>query len=251
MKRAMTLLLTVGMLTGLAAADENGLKTHAEVGYTHTAGNTVSEDIAGNLKLNYTLDKNEFRFVGNVLYSKNRDNDTNITSTTKNRWDAEFNYDYNFNKRWAFNYIVGGKGDKFSTYVYQAYTGPGAVWKAIKNDTNSLKLQANVLWSWDEYREPYNAGSDETMNDYASWQTSLDYTYLITKTSKFIQYLMYRSDFSDSTNYFAKSKTAVESKINSYMSLGVSYTVDYTNDKADSVRSYTDSVFLAALIVDF
>jgi hypothetical protein len=62
---------------------------------------------------------------------------------------------------------------------------------------------------------------------------------------------MYRSEFEDSTNYFAKSKTALESKINSSLSLGVSYTVDYTNNKAADVRSYTDRVFLAALIADF
>jgi len=251
MKYMMTLLLAAGMLTGASAADENVLKTHAEIGYTNTAGNTVSEDVAGNLKLSYAFGKNEFRFVGNALYSKNRDNDTNITATTKNRWDAELNYDYNFNKRWAFNYLVGGKGDKFSTYVYQAYTGPGAIWKAIKSDSNDLKFQGNLLWSWDDHREPLSPGSSETMDDYASWQVSLDYTYTITETSKFIQYLMYRSDFSDSTNYFAKSKTALESKINSMLSLGVSYTVDYTNDKADNVRSYTDRVFLAALIADF
>jgi len=62
---------------------------------------------------------------------------------------------------------------------------------------------------------------------------------------------MYRSEFDDTTNYFMKSKTTVESKISDVFSMGVSYTVDYTNNKADDVRSYTDNVFLASLIADF
>ena len=249
MKSVVSLLFAAGLFTGLSAADENVLKTHAEVGYTNTAGNTESQDLAGNLKMNYLLFHNGLRFVGNVLYSTNKNFDTNETAATKNRWDAELNYDYNFNETWAFNYLAGGKGDKFSTYVYQAYTGPGAIWKAFKSDKNDLKFQANILWSWDKYRD--ETLTDENPNQYASWQTSLDYAYKITETSKFIQYLMYRSEFADTENYFAKSKTAVESKINGYLSLGVSYTVDYTNNKADNVRSYTDRVFLAALIADF
>ena len=249
MKHAMKLLLAAGVVTGLSAADENMLKTHAELGYTNTAGNTESQDIAGALKMDYTLFSNGLRFTGNALYSSNKDFETDETAATKNRWDAELNYDYNFNESWAFNYLAGGKGDKFSTYVYQAYTGPGAIWKALKNDTNDLKLQANILWSWDEYRD--ETLTDENPNQYASWQASLDYTYKITEASKFIQYLMYRSEFADTANYFAKSKTAVESKINSILSLGVSYTVDYTNNIADNVRSHADRVFLAALIADF
>lgn len=62
---------------------------------------------------------------------------------------------------------------------------------------------------------------------------------------------MYRSEFADSTNYFVKSKTGIEAKVSDIVSLGVSYIVDYTNNKAENVRSYTDRVFLASLIVDF
>ncbi len=245
----MNLLMVAGLATGLSAADENVLKTHAEVGYTNTAGNTESQDLAGSLKMDYMLFKNGLRFVGNALYSSNKDFETDKTAATKNRWDAELNYDYNFNENWAFNYLAGGKGDKFSTYVYQAYTGPGAIWKALKSDINDLKFQANILWAWDKYRD--ETLIDENPDQYASWQASLDYTLQMTETSKFIQYLMYRSQFSDSSNYFVKSKTAVESKINGYLSLGVSYTVDYTNNIAADIHSHTDRVFLGALIADF
>lgn len=251
MKKLLTLLFVVGMITALFGADEEGLKTHVELGYSNTAGNTITEDMAGALAMQYTFGRNNLRFSGHTLYSKNKDFDTNITSTTKNRWDAEANYDFNFNETWAFNYLLGGKGDKFTTYTYQFYTGPGAVLTAVNSERNALKFQANILYSVDQYRAPYDISSNDTSYDYASYQVSLDYIFTITKTSKFVQYLMYRSEFSDSSNYFVKSKTAIEAKASDVVSLGLAYIVDYTNNKAEDVRSYTDRVFVASMIIDF
>jgi len=255
MKKTLGFLLLAGLVGTLFAADakveEPAFTTHIELGYTNTAGNTQSQDLAGTLAMKYNMGASDVRFVGHTLYSNNEDFDTNITTTTKNRWDAELNYDYNFNETWAFNYLLGGKGDKFSTYTYQAYTGPGAIWTALKTESHDLKFQANVLWSFDEYQAPYDTDSNDTLRDYAAYQASMEYVYQITKTSKFVQYLMYRSEFADATNYFVKSKTGVEAKASDMVSLGLAYTVDYTNNKADDVRSYTDRVFIASLIVDF
>ena len=256
MKKTLIVLLLAGLVGTLFAAEdvkveEQAFKTHIELGYTKTAGNTRSQDFASTLEMKYKFSDNELRFVGHALYSNNEDFDTNITSATKNRWDAELNYDYNFNDTWAFNYLLGGKGDKFSTYAYQAYTGPGAVWTALETESHDLKFQANVLWSFDEYQTPYDVDSNDTLRDYAAYQVSLEYVYQITKTSKFVQYLMYRSEFADSTNYFAKSKTGLEAKVSDIVALGLSYVVDYTNNTADDIRSHTDRVFIAGLIVDF
>ena len=255
MKKVVGFLLLASLVGTLFAADvkveEQALSTHVELGYTNTSGNTQSQDFAGTLEMKYKFSASDLRFDAHTLYSNNEDFESNITSTTKNRWDAELNYDYNFNDTWAFNYILGGKGDKFSTYTYQGYTGPGAVLTAIKTENHDLKIQANVLWSFDEYQVPYKTDSNDTMRDYAAYQASLEYVYQITKTSKFVQYLMYRSEFADTSNYFAKSKTGLEAKVSDVFSLGIAYTVDYTNNKADDVRSYTDRVFIAGLIVDF
>ena len=258
MKKIVSTLIALGLVTTLSAVeDDQKVSTHAELSYANTGGNTESQDVAGNLKMNIPFYSNDIRFVGNVLYSDNTSYDENGTYIdnlrTKNRWDAELNYDYNFNPTIAFNYILGGKGDEFSTFVYQVYTGPGAIWTPLKTEEHELKFQGNVLYLWDRVREDTSATPivDEYTHDYAGYQLSLDYVYQFTKTSKFIQYAMYRSEFEDATNYFIKSKTAVESKMSDIFSLGVSYTIDYTNNKADDVRSYTDSVFLASLIADF
>jgi len=257
MKKIVSFFAIIGALTGVAAADAAEMKTHAELSYANTAGNTESQDVAGNLKMNIPFYSNAVRFEGNVLYSENTaydDNGTYIDDIrTKNRWDAELNYDYNFNDTVAFNYIAGTKGDEFSTFIYQAYTGPGVILTPLKNETQELKFQGNVLYMWDHVRGNSNATPQEYkyVHEYAGYQLSMDYVYNFTKSSKFTQYLMYRCAFDDSSNYFAKSKTAVESKMSDVFSLGVSYTVDYTNNKAQDVRSYADRVFLVSLIADF
>ncbi len=257
MRKIVSLLFVVGFLSTLFAADEAKMTTHAELSYANTGGNTESQDVAGNLKLYIPFYKNDIRFVGNVLYSENDRFDENgtyeDTERTKNRWDAELNYDYNFNDFVAFNYVLGAKGDEFSSFVYQVYTGPGAILTPIKNDAHALKFQGNVLYMWDEVREDTATTpvTEEYMHKYSGYMVSMDYAFQFTANSKFTQYLMYRSAFDDASNYFAKSKTAVESKVSDIFSMGVSYTVDYTNEKAHDVRSYTDRVFLASLIVDF
>ena len=255
MKKAADSAKKAAETVGSTVDDGQKFSGHAELSYANTSGNTDSQDIAGNLKLNIPFYSNEIRFIGNTLYSKNTNYDTHgdilDTQTTKNRWDAELNYDYHFSDAWAFNYLAGGKGDKFSTFVYQAYTGPGLIWKAYKSKEQELKFQGNLLWAWDEHRQPYQVTSNDTSHSYAAYQLSMDYGFQFTESSKFIQYVMYRSEFEDMTNYFAKSKTAVESKMSDIFSLGVSYTIDYTNNKAAGVRSYVDGVFLASLIADF
>lgn len=258
MKKLVSVVLGIGLSTALYAADEvKEFKGHAELSYANTTGNTDSQDVAGNLKLNLPFDNNEARFVGNVLYSETTSYDENGTFIddirTKNRWDAEGNYDYNFNEVMAFNYILGGKGDEFSTFVYQIYTGPGAIVTAFQNDEHNLQFQANVLYMWDEIREdsattPVTPGYSR---NYSGYQASMDYVYQFTKSAKFGQYVMYRSEFEDTSNYFVKSKTFLESKVSDVFSMGMSYTIDYTNNKANDVRSYTDGVFLASLIADF
>ena len=257
MKKIIGFLVVMGVFTGLLAEDAPEMTTHAELSYANTDGNTESQDVAANLKMNIPFYSNAVRFVGNVLYSENTSYDENGTFVddlrTKNRWDAELNYDYNFNDTIAFNYIAGTKGDEFSTFVYQSYTGPGAIYTPLKTETQELKFQGNVLYMWDHVREDTSAVPvvPKHVHEYAGYQLSLDYVYNFTKSSKFTQYLMYRSEFEDATNYFVKSKTALESKMSDIFSLGMSYTADYTNNKANDVRSYTDRVFLASVIADF
>ena len=152
----------------------------------------------------------------------------------------------------AFNYLLGYKSDKFSTYDYQLYTGPGLKYRVIDADKHLLSTQANILYASDDIREDLSAipPIPDTTNDYISWQLGLDYTWHILDNLKFLQEATYRAEFHDGDNYFIYSKTAIESKINGNFSMGVSYKVDYANQITPD-KEHTDKTFLVSLIIDY
>ncbi|MEA1918872.1 MAG: DUF481 domain-containing protein, partial [Campylobacterota bacterium] len=87
-------------------------------------------------------------------------------------------------------------------------------------------------------------------NDYTGFSAKANYAWQIMDNLKFLQEASYRSDFDDTDNYFAFSKTAVETKISDMFSMGISYKVDYTN-LAPAGKEYSDRTFMTSLIIDY
>jgi putative salt-induced outer membrane protein len=225
---------------------ENTFVTHSELGYINTQGNTDTESFALTFNAKGNIEKHVLRFDANAQYSKDEGTET------KNKWTTEFNYDYEITKRIAFNYLIGMKQDKFSTYDWQFYTGPGALWHALKQETQALDFQANILYSEDNVREDSASipPIEGEIDRYAAWRAGLDYKWKIYDNLKFIQLATFRSEFNDFENYFITSKTAFESKINGNLSMGASYLVDYTNNKSPD-KEYADRTFMVSLIIDY
>lgn len=217
---------------------ESELKTHTELSYVNTKGNTDTESFALEAKADKSYGKHVFHLKAEAFYSKDGETET------KNKWLAELAYDYEFTKRFAFNYLLGYKQDKFSAFDAQLYTGPGAKYKVVDAEAHKLNFQANILYSRDEIKTP------ETTEDYTSWQAAFDYNWQIMENLKFTQEANYRSSFEDSENYFVTSKTSLANKINSTLSLGLSYKVDYANSVATGIER-TDRTFLTSLIIDY
>lgn len=246
MKKILLASLAASSLLMGAEATENTFATHTELGYIGTQGNTDTESLAFALNAKGNIEKNVLRLDANAQYAKDEGVET------KNKWDAELNYDYDFSKRVSFNYLVGMKQDKFSTYDSQFYTGPGALWHALKQKMQSLDLQGNILYAEDDERKDLASTPpvEGEINRYAAWRAGLDYKWKIYENLKFIQLATFRSEFEDFENYFITSKTAIESKINGNLSMGASYLVDYTNDKAPD-KEYADRTFMVSLIIDY
>ncbi len=228
----------------LAAAvgpEPEPLKTHAELGFIKTTGNTKTTSFAGVLNISKAFGDHMLRFDAEGYYSEDDGKET------KNRWKTIANYDYPETSAWAFNYLIGYEVDKFSGFDSQFYTGPGVKWKAIEPPAHQLDLQGNVLYSQDDIEDTDVGGGT---HDYAAIQAKLDYNWQISESWKFIQIASYRVEVDELDNYFIYSKTAVESKISDIFSLGVNYTIDYKNEApTDKVR--TDKTFLISLIIDY
>ena len=255
-------------MSSLVMAAEPDLKkddlfiTHTEFGYIETQGNTRTQTFNLESKVKKGWDRHITSFLFDGQYASDKGNEI------KNKYIIELEYDYEFTDRFAFDYLVGYKQDRFSGFDYQFYTGPGAKYKAIKTDKHDLSLEANILYSADdiedtdydssgdvvEYPNPDNIAIASTKSgykdEYAAARVKLVYNWQILQNLGFDQELSYRCDLGDADVYFAFSKTALNTKISDIFSAGVSYKVDYSNNPATD-KEYADRTFTANLIIDY
>ena len=238
-KVVLSLLCAVALSTTLQAdkTEDDALATHSELGYIQTDGNTKTKTFNLDSTLKKGWGKNIFKLKLDAQYAS--DNDTE----TKNKYLIELNYNYEFSKRFAFDYLIGYKSDKFSSFDYQFYTGPGAQYKAIDAAKHTLALSGNILYAKDDFKD-----SDKS-NSYAAYQAKGIYGWKITQSLKFDQELSFRGSFEESSNYFIFSKSAIISKISDIFSAGLSYKVDYVNEPGDKEK--TDTTLTANLIIDY
>ena len=247
----------------VVVAPKEEFKTHTELGYIGTTGNTDTTTFNLESKLTRNWGKHE----GALTFDGQYADDKGVES--KNKFFVELEYDYAFTDRFAFNYLVGYKRDKFSAFDYQAYTGPGAKYKVIVSPKHNLSLEGNILYSVDEYTQTNYADAAKTTviaypnaanrpvlatdpsfsDDYAAYRAKGVYIWQVFQNLKFDQEVSYRGSFENVNKYFIYSKSALTSKISDIFSAGISYKVDYVNEAGDNKN--TDTTLTANLIVDY
>jgi putative salt-induced outer membrane protein len=238
------------------------LVTHTEFGYIETNGNTKTKTFNLDTNAKKAWDKHEGKVEFDGQYAQDSGNET------KNKYIVELNYDYAFTDRFAFDYLVGYKVDKFSSFDYQFYTGPGARYKAIVSEVDKLTVEGNILYAQDkysdinydatgvaiEYPNPDNIAIASTVygttKNYASYRFKGVYNHKFSKTVKFNQELSLRGALDNTKNYFAYSKSSLNSKISDIFSAGVSYKVDYVNQPSTGKKN-TDTTLTLNLIMDY
>jgi len=236
-----TLVASTLVLSILNADDDtkkNEFVAHAEFGFITTSGNTDTTALNLEVKAKKAWGKHHFNFLIDAQYADDSGIETNNKSLT------ELQYDYQITKKFAFDYLVGYKIDRFSGFNYQAYTGPGANYKTIKTKKHELVLDGNLLYSQDEQQLP------KLVEEYASVRAKVNYEWQILENFKFSQELSYRVQVDETDNYFVFSKTAFTSKISDIFSFGISYKVDYVNE-APILTEHSDNTLTANLILDY
>lgn len=229
--------IIISLYSVLLTAEETPIITHSEFSYINTKGNTDTTSLAFEGSAKKQWDAHIFRLHADMYKS------TDSGTTSKDKWSSEFNYDYQICPRTSINYLVGYKEDRFSGFNYQLYTGPGMVAKVLDSTKHKLDLQANILYGEDK---PENLST----NSYFSSKVGVIYHWQIQENLKFIQEATYRMNLEVSEQNFFYSKTAIETKINSTLSMGISYKVDYVNTPPPPSVN-TDQTFLASLIIDY
>ncbi len=258
-----TLVLSLFVASALLGVETDAFKTHTELSYVNTQGNTDTNAFSVDLSGEKTWSDHKVKLDVDALYG----DDNGIE--TRNKIVGEFNYDYTVAGSFSINYLFGYKYDRFSGYEHQLYTGPGLKYGVLSSDAHKLNVQANMLYSQDqtmkkyydasgsEIKYPYPDGKDgvvtvekSSSDDYTAYVIKGDYTWQIMESLKFLQEASYRGDAKESKRYFAYSKTAIESKLSDMFSLGVSYKVDYTNEPP-SGNERSDRTFMTSLIIDY
>ena len=218
------------------------IKTHVKLGYIKTDGNTDTETFSLDGSFKKAWGKNS----GSIIFDGQYGSDKNVIN--KKKYFTELEYAYLFTKTLSFTYTLGYKVDKFSSYDYQAYTGPGLKWNTYKSDKQKLNLEGDILYSQDVLQVV--TPPDDDTNTYGSYKAKLTYELKIVDDLKFNQEFSYRAAFDDADNYFIFSDSSLSSKISDIFSAGISYKVDYTNLVAQGkVRS--DNTLAAFLSLDY
>ena len=217
-------------------------KAHAVAGFIKTTGNTDTETYNYELKLK----KNWNRHIVTLLLDGQFASDEGVE--TKDKFFTELEYYYEETPKFAFNYLVGYKDDRFSGYKYQAYTGPGMRYKFIDTDKQKFSLDGNILYSVDDVEESPSHSS--YTDEYMSFKTKGVYSWQMLENLKFDQELTYRTQIDRTSNYFVYSKSMLSTKLSDMFSAGVSYKFDYINEAAVGKTS-TDGTVTFNLIADY
>lgn len=238
-----------------------GLKTHTELGFIKTSGNTDTKTYNVDATIEKEIEKHIFKLSLLMIYGEED------SKENKNRLFTELNYYYKFSDRFAFNYSAAYKEDKFSGFENQIYTGPGVVYKLVDEEKHTMFIKGNALYSRDEIEDtridpstgdqvdyPYPSGSirqnDGYTDDYISYKLQALYTWNILKNLKFTEDFNYRSQLDEGENYFIYSKSALTSKLSDIFSFSLSYQVDYINEPADG-KTTTDETTMFNLVIDY
>lgn len=259
------IVLSVALASSLTLAADvkkyDSLVTHTELGYIETQGNTVTKTF----NLDAKAKKGWANHIATLVFDAQYASDTDVQ--TKNKYLVELAYDYEFTDRFAFSYLTGYKSDKFSGFAYQAYTGPGAKYKAIVSEKHNLSIGANLLYAQDSYEDVYTdpitgsiisypastVGATKTagINDqYIAYRLNAAYGWQVLDNLKFDQELSLRGSMEEANDYFIFSKSGLTSKLSNIFSAGLSYKVDYIQSPAAGKKD-TDTTFTANLIIDY
>jgi len=227
-----------------SAQEETGTvwKSHAELSYVRTDGNSDTETFAAKLESSADATPNRYFLKATGLYSEADD----VTSSS--RWYLGSRYERALSER-AFAFAAADYlKDTYAGYDARVTVGPGAGYQFLNGEVHTLKGMASVLWVWENVHatpEP----TDDT-ESYAAGKVEGNYAWQIREDLRFKQDADFQVSFEDADVHFINSVTALEMQLRNNLSVGLSYTINYQNAPAPGAR-YVDRKFLASLVLDF
>ncbi len=224
---------------GADTAGSSTWKTHLELSYVKTSGNTDTQTFSGSAEIKKEGEVNRYFINGNFLQAESDNRETSNKLSLDLRWERVFSDR-------VFGFLTSGYlRDRFSGFDYRLYVGPGIGYYLLKGEKRSLQGLLSFLYYHDEFSKG-EAGSD----DYITGKATLKYQWRIRDNLLLKEDVNYFVSIKETDRSFFDSTTALEVKINRAISLGVKYVINYQSEPPSSDVRHTDTTFLTSLIID-
>ena len=219
-------------------AQEKTWERRAEFSYVQTTGNSRSETASFKLDVNGKGEKN--RVFMRLLYLLMRDEG----QQKANKLSSGIRYERIFTGR-LFGFIdTGYLRDRFAGFEHRMSAGSGIGYDVMTGGRHVLKSLVSGMYVYENY-----AISNHDTDRFATLKLALNYGWNIKENVSFHANGNYSVSLKDREKYYINAESSLSVGINSRLSLGISYLVNYQNlVPAPNIRS-TDTSFLTSLIV--
>jgi putative salt-induced outer membrane protein len=179
---------------------EENIKTHAEVSYMKTTGNSKTETFSLKSEISAVLsEKSEVKGKVDALYATD-----DLENAIANKKYLEGEYNYIFSKNFYALVKSNYTDDAFSGYDYQLNIGPDLGYK-VPFETKKYSLETSLSIQYSQ-----NDPVDDDVDSYSSTEINAKYAWQIREKLKFKQSLSHLVSNDDTEMYFSKSVSAVE-----------------------------------------
>jgi len=221
-------------------AVERKWEIHVEFAYVKTSGNTQTDTIASKFNADYELNNDRFYLKGETLYKKDNGKESANKVITDGRWERVIHDD-------LFGFLnLRYEMDRFSGYEYRISGGPGIGYDIIEDENMNLKSLISFINYYDRLVD-----SDNKSESYSSGKLELYFDWDVKEDLKYRFDINYIVSLKDNQNYFLNGETGLEIKLNSVLSMGISYKINYQNKPPDPDIKRTDTTLLTSVIFDF
>lgn len=213
----------------------------AELGAIWTNGNTKTNSLNGKLAIKHETETWVSQFKFSALGSQERAQGEDEKRTTKEKYTTQLQFDRNITER-AYVAISGQQDrDRFSGFYYQATTGVGFGYRAIKQENMNLNLEVGPGY----YRE-HTRPDDDKVNESAIGRIAVNYDWTIREGVKFIE--EFNADIGDNKVY--RSETGLKTQINGSLATKLTYNIKHVDEVPEGAKK-TDTEFGVTLVYSF
>jgi putative salt-induced outer membrane protein len=234
--------ICIGCLLCIAVSGYSQVKRfgdEAELSYVDTGGNTDIVNFAAKnaMKYKFAWNLEGFWKIG-ALYGKS-DGDKNAEN-----YYTEFRLDYLFSERFYSALIAGWLRDRFAGIDERYYMGPALGYYFLAGPVHMLSGEVGLNYVSDDY-------IDDTENDYFNGRAYAVYEYLIAEKNKFTQSMEFLYNLEQSKDYNINSQTAFINHLQDYLSLKISYVINFDNEPVPSSLKETDTILSVSIILTY